>query len=125
MLEENIYYPPMAGTGGPCCIHGSLGGLIQGVAIYILGPLAALVHFGSCYAYQYRTAIRERYGIPGGGVGDCCTHYWCGPCAICQEHIHLRDNIMRPPIQAIPMHGYPTPANPPPLAMVPPKVANI
>ena len=25
---------------------------------------------------------------------DCCTHYWCAPCALCQEYRELRARIV-------------------------------
>jgi hypothetical protein len=35
-------------------------------------------------ASRRRTAIRERYGIEGTPMGDCCLWTWCAPCALAQ-----------------------------------------
>ena len=35
---------------------------------------------------RQREEMRERYGIRGSGVGDCCVAAWCRPCALTQEH---------------------------------------
>jgi len=40
-----------------------------------------------------RGEIRAKYNIPGDAVSDCCTHYWCGPCATCQEYEELTTRI--------------------------------
>lgn len=32
-----------------------------------------------------RKEIRERYGIKGSDVDDCCMSYWCGCCAVIQH----------------------------------------
>jgi hypothetical protein len=32
-----------------------------------------------------RREIRERYGIKGSGMDDCCMSYWCGCCAVIQH----------------------------------------
>ena len=38
-----------------------------------------------CWAGQFRSQIRGKYNIMGGGTGDCCTHCCCHCCAIIQE----------------------------------------
>ncbi len=32
-----------------------------------------------------RSEIRERFGIEGSGMDDCCIAYWCGCCALIQQ----------------------------------------
>jgi len=34
---------------------------------------------------RQREEMRERYGIRGSAVGDCCVSAWCRPCALAQE----------------------------------------
>jgi Cys-rich protein (TIGR01571 family) len=34
---------------------------------------------------RYREEIRERYGIRGSSLNDCCISAWCRPCALTQE----------------------------------------
>ena len=93
MVAENQVIEPCGGCGVPCFVHGALGGFIQGVGIFFLGPLSALIHFGSCYACTIRTKVRAKYNIAGGGCNDCCIHYCCGPCAVCQEYTHCKKMI--------------------------------
>lgn len=33
-----------------------------------------------------RGTIRNKLKIEGGFCGDCCVHWFCGPCASCQEY---------------------------------------
>ena len=91
MLHENRVITDVCcgGVGTKCLIHGLIGGSIQGAAIFILGPLAALVHFGSLVACCTRGEIRAKYNIPGDKVSDCCTHYCCSQCALGQEYDEL------------------------------------
>ena len=32
-----------------------------------------------------RSEIREKFGIEGDGMGDCCATYWCACCALIQQ----------------------------------------
>ena len=34
--------------------------------------------------WYLRSALRARQGIPGNGLEDCCTAFWCAPCAVTQ-----------------------------------------
>jgi Cys-rich protein (TIGR01571 family) len=55
-------------------------------------PCLLCVILGCIGAGLNRTQIREAYGIDGTYLGDCCTHCFCSPCAICQEYRQtLRD----------------------------------
>mmetsp|Transcript_28228 Transcript_28228/g.84282 ORF Transcript_28228/g.84282 Transcript_28228/m.84282 type:complete len:156 (+) Transcript_28228:47-514(+) len=94
MIETGEVVQVCDGAGGLCCLHAVLGGTIQGVAIFALGPLAGLAHFGSLVGGCYvRPNLREKYNIPGNACGDCCVHYWCGPCATCQEYEELTTRL--------------------------------
>jgi Cys-rich protein (TIGR01571 family) len=69
--------------GGPI-IHGlavdkaqSKGVVIPVILSACLGPIGAAIN---------RAQVRNAYGVEGNFVGDCCTHLWCGPCAVCQEY---------------------------------------
>lgn len=77
----------------PCCqygknyeaVHGS-GCCSQGFVWCILAGcyLSCCVHTG------LRKDVRQRYNIPEGS-NDCCTVFWCGPCAVCQEARQLKN----------------------------------
>lgn len=70
---------------GPCCIHCVLGGGVAFGASWVVGPAAFWLTLVSCYACGYRTEIRSKYHLQPRPCGDCATHFWCHPCAICQE----------------------------------------
>ncbi|GHP09670.1 hypothetical protein PPROV_000840500 [Pycnococcus provasolii] len=65
---------PCDGMGGPCMIY----------------FIASGMGLGACYACTIRSNVRSKYGIPGGGMGDFCTHACCDPCALCQEYGHTK-----------------------------------
>lgn len=48
----------------------------------------------SCYSAELRTKIRQKYGIDGNTCNDVCVHYWCNPCASCQETAELSHHEM-------------------------------
>lgn len=61
-----------------------------------------LIHGGLCfftgfhwiYTMLKRTEIRERFGIPGSGFGDCCTAYWCHCCAVIQQDNEVKARLL-------------------------------
>ena len=87
-LDEKGAAHPEGGDmcGSGCCIHG----------------LLTMCGFGWILQIGERGATRKRYNIEGererntsdyltltplkgGGCGDCCTSFCCGPCALTQE----------------------------------------
>ena len=48
-----------------------------------------------------RNQIREKYNLPVQCELDCCLHYFCGPCALCQEFKELRQRVGGP----VPVHS--------------------
>lgn len=76
---------------GPCFLHCIAGGFFATIAAAALAsPVALWVTCVSCYACVYRTEIRAKYRLAERPMGDCCTHFLCHPCAICQEHRELK-----------------------------------
>ena len=51
------------------------------------GGIVTLTLFvlGVVYATYRRKQIREKFGIPGSVLSDCCQWCWCSSCALCQE----------------------------------------
>uniref|UniRef100_A0A803LKN4 Uncharacterized protein n=2 Tax=Chenopodium quinoa TaxID=63459 RepID=A0A803LKN4_CHEQI len=41
------------------------------------------------YSCSYRSKMKKQYGIPENCCADCCTHFWCESCALCQEYREL------------------------------------
>ncbi|KAI4595814.1 hypothetical protein KJ359_006451 [Pestalotiopsis sp. 9143b] len=92
-----------------------------------------LIHGGLCfftgfhwvYTMLKRTEIRERFGIPGSGFGDCCTAFWCHCCAVIQQDNEVKARL-RPATG--PVHdqyqqqpGMVVPQSPPAPAYAPPQ----
>ena len=100
MVETGVHVDPCQGCGPICCLHGLVGGAIQGVIIWFtlaftgsLGiPVATMLHFGSCVSCQVREKLRVKYEMPeqANCCEDWCIHYICGGCAIIQEYEELR-----------------------------------
>ena len=44
----------------------------------------------ACYCGHFRKQLREKYNIDGNIKGDICTHFFCSPCALCQETAELK-----------------------------------
>ena len=42
-----------------------------------------------CFACPIRCDIREKYGLAGSSMSDCCVMYFCGICSIVQQHRQL------------------------------------
>ncbi|KAF5027767.1 hypothetical protein F66182_145 [Fusarium sp. NRRL 66182] len=72
---------------------------------------------GWIYSMMKRGEIRERFGIQGSGMGDCCVSYWCLCCALIQQDNEVKARLSQGPItqgyqpQKEGMH---MPASPPP-----------
>jgi hypothetical protein len=68
--------------------------LCGGVSYY------ALCHLGcAClYTCTYRTKLRALYSLPEDPCGDCCVHFWCTACALCQEYRELNNRGLDPRI---------------------------
>ncbi|KMT18517.1 hypothetical protein BVRB_2g026550 [Beta vulgaris subsp. vulgaris] len=59
---------------------------VSGALYSLIGMLSGF-HF--LYACAYRSKLKRQYGILGSPLEDLCTHIWCHPCALCQEHREL------------------------------------
>jgi Cys-rich protein (TIGR01571 family) len=62
-----------------CCASG---------ALYLL--LTAGTRMGCLYSCCYRAKIRTQYGLKEKPCADCCVHWCCGSCALCQEYRELK-----------------------------------
>ncbi|CAO2825448.1 unnamed protein product [Amaranthus hypochondriacus] len=54
------------------------------------------------YSCTYRSKMKAQYGMPHDDFKDCCTHFWCEPCALCQEYRELQHRGFDP---ALGWHG--------------------
>ncbi|ONI26752.1 hypothetical protein PRUPE_1G043400 [Prunus persica] len=67
-----------------CLSHGLLYGLLL------------TINFQWVYSCMYRKRLREKFGLPEEPCGDCCVHFFCEPCALCQEHAELKSRGFDP-----------------------------
>lgn len=80
-----------------CLIHGAL--FTTQITLTIImwslanpwaaGTLQPFWNLPAYYACLQRTETRERFGIQGSECSDCCIHFWCHPCTLCQEHSEI------------------------------------
>ncbi|MED6173415.1 hypothetical protein PIB30_059089 [Stylosanthes scabra] len=57
------------------------------------GCVYGLLMMVSChwlYSCVYREKLRKKYGLAAEPCCDCCVHFCCDPCALCQEHQELK-----------------------------------
>ncbi|KAM0839020.1 hypothetical protein ACQ4PT_060587 [Festuca glaucescens] len=76
--EQAIARTPTSSTKA-CCASGTL---------YL--ALASLTGMGCLYSCCYRSRLRGHYGLKEKPCGDCCVHWFCEPCALCQEYRELK-----------------------------------
>uniref|UniRef100_A0A0D9ZLR0 Uncharacterized protein n=2 Tax=Oryza glumipatula TaxID=40148 RepID=A0A0D9ZLR0_9ORYZ len=52
--------------------------------------LAMATGFACAYSCCYSSRLHQQYGLQEKPCGDCCVHWCCGPCALCQEYRELK-----------------------------------
>ncbi|KAL1294691.1 hypothetical protein HN51_055483 [Arachis hypogaea] len=62
-----------------CCAQGCVYGLLMTVSCHWL------------YSCIYREKLRKKFDLPAEPCCDCCIHFCCDPCALCQEHQELKE----------------------------------
>ncbi|KAJ0430787.1 putative PLAC8 motif-containing protein [Helianthus annuus] len=45
---------------------------------------------------MYRTKLRNQYSLPKQPCNDCLVHFFCKPCALCQEYRELKYRGLNP-----------------------------
>ncbi|KAF9774921.1 hypothetical protein IL306_007009, partial [Fusarium sp. DS 682] len=50
------------------------------------------------YSMMKRGEIRQRFGIKGSGMNDCCVSYWCLCCALIQQDNEVKSRLSQGPI---------------------------
>ncbi|KAL7589304.1 hypothetical protein Lser_V15G37259 [Lactuca serriola] len=80
----------------PCVTFGQIAEIVDNgkTSCGFHGTLYALINVlsgcGCMYACFNRTKMRRQYGLPEVPSNDCCVHFCCGPCALCQEYRELQ-----------------------------------
>ncbi|KAL9271243.1 Cell number regulator 10-like protein [Drosera capensis] len=86
----------------PCITFGRIAEIVNrgttscGVSGALYSVLCCLVGCQWVYTCTYRSKLRQQYGLPAGNCNDCCTHFWCEPCALCQEYRELQNRGFEP-----------------------------
>ncbi|MCO5566694.1 hypothetical protein L7F22_020372 [Adiantum nelumboides] len=74
-------------------------------AIFYMG--AACVACPWVYSTQYRTKLRLKFGLPPAPCNDCVVHFFCEPCALCQESRELKARGIDPALgNHLPFHAH-------------------
>ncbi|CAN6550090.1 unnamed protein product [Malus baccata var. baccata] len=53
--------------------------------------LAFCIPCGFCITCGFRTKLREQYMLEEKPCNDCCVHFFCHSCALCQEYRELEN----------------------------------
>jgi Cys-rich protein (TIGR01571 family) len=81
MTKTGTLVGPCDGCNGICCAY---------LFLEVVVSFSAIAHLGSIVGCYVRGGIRDKYGVNGNGCFDCCLHYFCTPCVMCQEYEELR-----------------------------------
>ncbi|XP_047973647.1 protein PLANT CADMIUM RESISTANCE 2-like [Salvia hispanica] len=80
----------------PCITFGRISEIVdQGSSSCCLnGTLYTLLSIIGCsclYSCFYRSKMRQQYSLQESSCCDCCVHFFCEPCALCQEYRELKN----------------------------------
>ncbi|CAL5208223.1 unnamed protein product [Lathyrus oleraceus] len=67
-----------------CAVQGCVYGLLMSITCHWL------------YSCLYREKLRAKFGLPAEPCCDCCVHFCCDACALCQEHAELKARGLDP-----------------------------
>jgi Cys-rich protein (TIGR01571 family) len=79
----------------PCITFGRIAEIVDrgatscGAAGAIYTVLACFTGCQWIYSCTYRSKMRAQLGLPDVGCADCCVHFCCEPCALCQQYREL------------------------------------
>ena len=73
--------------------------VLAGIATHVMSgaDIGRMVvpYFGFILSSRARGQLRRKYNIPEDRCSDCCCHFWCNPCSLCQDFKELE---MRMPL---------------------------
>ncbi|KAL9250069.1 PLANT CADMIUM RESISTANCE 2-like protein [Drosera capensis] len=87
----------------PCITFGQIAEIVDrgSSSCGVSGGIYALIlAFTGCqwiYSCTYRSKMRLQFGMPESTCGDCCVHFCCEGCALCQEYRELQHRGFDPP----------------------------
>uniref|UniRef100_A0A8R7QKL9 Protein PLANT CADMIUM RESISTANCE 2 n=1 Tax=Triticum urartu TaxID=4572 RepID=A0A8R7QKL9_TRIUA len=80
----------------PCVVFGRIAEIVDMGATSccasgtVYAALASMTGMGCLYSCGYRSRLREQYRLKETPCGDCCVHWFCEACALCQEYRELK-----------------------------------
>ncbi|XP_057850213.2 protein PLANT CADMIUM RESISTANCE 7 [Cryptomeria japonica] len=83
----------IVGEGSPKCgVSGVIYGLlcVTWYACFGVYGVICVSGFASCYSCTYRTKMRAKFNLAEIPVRDCLLHFFCEPCALCEEYKELK-----------------------------------
>ncbi|XP_028774073.1 cell number regulator 2-like [Neltuma alba] len=63
-----------------------------GLVFYVLSYVGCVC----LYSFTYRGKLRGLFNLPEEPCNDCCIHFWCTSCALCQEYRELKNRGIHP-----------------------------
>lgn len=83
----------------PCVTFGQIAEIVDrgstscgaSAALYTLIVMLTGSGFQSIYSCFYRSKLRAQYGVQESPCHDCCVHFFCEWCALCQEYRELNN----------------------------------
>jgi Cys-rich protein (TIGR01571 family) len=86
----------------PCVTFGRVAEIVdrRAASCGASGALYALLQYLTCchwiYSCAYRSKMRAVFGLPESPCCDCCVHFCCEPCALCQQYRELKARGLDP-----------------------------
>ncbi|XP_010527540.1 PREDICTED: protein PLANT CADMIUM RESISTANCE 11 [Tarenaya hassleriana] len=80
----------------PCIAFGRIAEIVDrgstscGMNGLLYGAITMVTGCGWMYSCFYRTKLRGQYELKESPCSDCCVHFCCERCALCQEYRQLR-----------------------------------
>ncbi|GLT48928.1 hypothetical protein SLA2020_225160 [Shorea laevis] len=88
----------------PCLTFGQIAEIVDdghtscGMSALFYGLLAFLIGLPGILSSTYRTKLRKKFSLAESPAPDWVTHFFCEPCALCQEYRELRQRGWDPEI---------------------------
>ncbi|XP_003631175.2 protein PLANT CADMIUM RESISTANCE 2 [Vitis vinifera] len=87
----------------PCVTFGQIAEIVDrgNTSCFVAATLYAIVglsKWGFCLSCFYRTKMRKQFMLEKSPCDDCLVHWFCEPCALCQEHRELKIRGFNPSI---------------------------
>ena len=85
----------------PCILYAVNGQKVRGLNNRTYWTDFFVYYFIYCFTgcrfllgVQRRTELRRKYNLPEKPCSDCCIHFWCHPCALCQEGREMDERLI-------------------------------